>query len=99
MWLKCPGTFIRHFSQSARYPILNDRIMPGWSAVHELTVCLERVWPFRGEGVAGPPPSTSMALLLGLSAPGVGSRPGEPECWPSSMAELERTGRVERRWC
>ena len=43
IWLKWPGTFIRHFSQSSRYPMLNDLFMPGWLAlVHELTVCLER---------------------------------------------------------
>ena len=38
MWLKWPGTLLRHLSQSARYPILNDFFMPGWR-VHELTVC------------------------------------------------------------
>lgn len=54
MWLKWPGIFIRHFSQSARYPILNDFFMPGWS-VQVLTVCLLRQWPNLplGEGDAG----------------------------------------------
>ena len=53
MWLKWPGTRRRHFSQSARYPMLNDFFMPGCQ-VHELTVCLERMWPRCPEdGVAG----------------------------------------------
>lgn len=60
MWLKCPGTFCRHFSQSARYPILNDFFMPGtW--VQLLTVCRLRVCPFLGDGATGD--STSMTLL------------------------------------
>lgn len=51
MWLKWPGIFMRHFSQSARYPMLNDFFMPGWS-VQVLTVCLLRQWPnlLLGEG-------------------------------------------------
>lgn len=57
MWLKCPGTFILHFSQSVRYPMLNDFFMPGCH-VHESIVCRDRVWPLRaGEGVVGGPGS------------------------------------------
>lgn len=54
MWLKWPGIFNLHFSQSARYPMLNDFFIPGCK-IHELSVCLLREWPNlqRGDGVAG----------------------------------------------
>src|SRR5690606_19570685 len=61
MWLKCPGTFIRHFSQSPLYPMLNVLFIPGCH-VHESIVCRDRVWPLRlGDDVVGRPMVSTLA--------------------------------------
>lgn len=61
MWLKCPGTLSLHLSQSARYPMLKLRFMPGCH-VQVLTVCMFRWWPLRcGLGVSGSAPSSPRA--------------------------------------
>lgn len=66
MWLKWPGTFCRHFSQSARYPILNVFFMPGTSCVQPCSVCRLRVCPFLGDGATGG--SISMEFTLGAQS-------------------------------
>lgn len=101
MWLKCPGTLSLHFSQSARYPILNDFFMPGCK-VQLLSVCFDRWCPFRGgDGVVAStsiePSSTMLPVTITC---GVSARGGMfIAAWlpPMAIAELDRGGSEEKR--
>lgn len=113
MWLKWPGTFCRHFSQSVRNPMLNDFFMPGtW--VQLLSVWRLRVWPFLGGVCPVEDGSTSMVCSEQLDSFDVGGENSMADaalggmpgcCWPfilgvpSSSPPLSLMGDGSRRFC